>query len=309
MADRRFARRDVLLTGLAAAVLPGLARAQPASDLSFLTIGDWGRMGEQDQPAVAARMKARALEIGSAFVVTVGDNFYEDGVTSTTHPHWKQSFTDIYDPTALATWYPALGNHDYHADPQAQVAYRTVNPRWQMLERHYRKRVVTSKGAKVDLFIIDSSPIADARYTPKSPDIEIQKAWFSAELAASDADWKLVFGHHTVLSSGESGRVYPEFSAWLAPLLKAHGVQAYVCGHDHHLEHIVHDGMTYIVTGGGSQGDGVKAQKAPGHVDGWGVAGFTSYRIAGDTLNVDYIDKSGQLLRTIPVPRKVLVPA
>lgn len=310
MADQRFARRDVLLTGLAAAAVPPLAHAQPTPELSFLVLGDWGRRGAEDQPAVARQLRARALQTHSSFVVTVGDNFYQDGVGSTTDPHWKASFRDVYDLSVLKTWYPALGNHDYHDQPDAQIAYSQVDSHWQMPARHYRKRVMTSAGRKVDLFIIDTSPIAEPqKYAHKAPDTAIQKQWLKTELATSDADWKLVFGHHTVATSGISDRDYPLLRNWLVPLLKDHGAQAYVCGHDHHLEHIVHNGLNCIVTGGGSQGDGLKDQKVAGHIDGWATAGFTSYRIAGDTLTVDYISKTGQLLRSIPVPRQALVPA
>jgi tartrate-resistant acid phosphatase type 5 len=308
MGDRRFARREVLLTGLAAAAIPRVAAAQAKPELAFLTIGDWGRRASEDQPAVAAQMAKTARAIDSEFVATVGDNFYQDGVQSSADSHWRQSFLDVYDPVALEAWYPALGNHDYHGNPDAQIAFSQVDGRWRLPARYYRQRVKTSKGAKVDLFMIDSSPIADKKWAPKSPDIAIQKAWLKSELAASDAQWKLVFGHHTVVSSGESGRLYPEFAQWLTPLLKQYGVQAYVCGHDHHLEHLVHDGMTYIISGGGSQGDGLKAQKAPGHKAGWPLAGFTAFKITGDTLTVDFIGKTGATLGSATT-KNALVPA
>jgi len=309
MADRRFARREVLLTGLAAAAAPSATLAQATPDLAFLTVGDWGRRGSQDQRPVAAQMAKTARALEAEFTATVGDNFYEDGVQSTSDSHWRQSFLDVYDPTALEFWYPTLGNHDYHGAPDAQVAFTQVDSRWRLPARYHRHRVTTSTKAKVDLFMIDTSPIADVRYRPKSPDIAIQKAWLKSELAASDADWKLMFGHHTVVSSGGSGRVYPELSNWLVPLLKQHGVQAYICGHDHHLEHLVHQGMTYIITGGGSQGDPLKPQKHPGHRAGWGAAGFTAFKITGDMLTVDFIAKAGQTLGSAKIPKAALVPA
>ena len=306
--DRRLARRDVLLTGLAAAAVPAAAFAQPKPDLAFLTIGDWGRRGTQDQSVVAAQMAKAARALDAEFVATVGDNFYEDGVQSIQDSHWRQSFLDVYDPTALEVWYPSLGNHDYHGVPDAQVAFTQVDSRWRLPARYHRQRV-SAGAAKVDLFMIDTSPIADARYAPKSPDIAIQKAWLKSELAASNADWKLIFGHHTVVSSGESGRTYPEFARWLTPLMKQYGVQAYVCGHDHHLEHLVHDGLTYIITGGGSQGDGLKAQRHPGSKAAWGAAGFTAFKIAGATLTVDFIGKAGQTFGSAAIPKAALVPA
>ena len=77
-----------------------LAMAQPAR-ASFLVVGDWGRDGGSNQREVAIAMGRRAEEIGARFVVTTGDNFYEDGVKSVDDPLWRTSFEDIYTAPSL----------------------------------------------------------------------------------------------------------------------------------------------------------------------------------------------------------------
>ena len=61
--------------------------APPSPCLSFLAVGDWGRRGTEAQRAVAQGMARAARRLGSAFVLTTDDNFYEGGVESTDDAH------------------------------------------------------------------------------------------------------------------------------------------------------------------------------------------------------------------------------
>ena len=96
------------------------------------------------------------------FVVSTGDNFYEDGLTGVDDKAFEESFTDIYTSKSLQKqWYsgklnkmdidvlsdqylmfnlmkidPAmllvLGNHDYRGDVLAQLSpvLRNIDSRW-----------------------------------------------------------------------------------------------------------------------------------------------------------------------------------
>src|ERR1700722_3045666 len=63
---------------------------------NFLIFGDWGRQGEQDQVEVATQMAKAANDIGAKFIISVGDNFYENGVTAVDDPQWQTSFEKVY---------------------------------------------------------------------------------------------------------------------------------------------------------------------------------------------------------------------
>ena len=96
MARMLLTRRSLLLGAAPALGLWSVpARAQPPA-LNFLVVGDWGREGHYRQIDVAEQMSHRAVAVGSQFVISVGDNFYEDGVSSVTDPQWKTSFEDVY---------------------------------------------------------------------------------------------------------------------------------------------------------------------------------------------------------------------
>jgi acid phosphatase len=78
-------RREVL-SGFAASaamtMLPKAIGAHPTETLDFLVVGDWGRDGSDHQREVAAQMGRTAKSRGSHHVISVGDNFYDDGVQS-----------------------------------------------------------------------------------------------------------------------------------------------------------------------------------------------------------------------------------
>ena len=75
-----------------------LSLAAAASDsLNFLVVGDWG--GQNDSPyytdgekSVAAAMESKARKIGSQFVVGLGDNFYDYGVTDVEDTRFQETF-------------------------------------------------------------------------------------------------------------------------------------------------------------------------------------------------------------------------
>jgi tartrate-resistant acid phosphatase type 5 len=85
-------RRFLLLDAAPAIGLVTLSAQAKAPSLDFMAIGDWGRNGRWQQREVARQMGRSAAAIGSRFVISVGDNFYEDGVTSIADPQWQSSF-------------------------------------------------------------------------------------------------------------------------------------------------------------------------------------------------------------------------
>lgn len=65
------------------------------------------------QENVAAAMGAYAAETRPQFLITVGDNFYDDGVSSTTDSLWSSLWSNVYldpYPYLKVPWYPVLGN-------------------------------------------------------------------------------------------------------------------------------------------------------------------------------------------------------
>ena len=301
--DRREIVGGIAAAGVLASFVPTLAGAAERP-LTFLAVGDWGRDGAQHQRDVAVQMGKAAAALGSRFTVSVGDNFYDNGVQSPHDPQWQTSFEHVYtDPALQRPWYVALGNHDYRGVPQAQLDYATTSPRWRMPSRYYTVPGTSFGAPDVDLFVIDSSPLVH-QYRDKvesviahnvaSQDTAAQLAWLDQALAASTAGWKLVVGHHTIRSGGSGHGETPELVALILPILRKHGVQAYINGHDHDLQHIERDGLHYILCGAGSEVRPVKPVEGTRFCA--ARSGFAVISINGDRLSVEFRDYAGASL-------------
>ena len=65
--------------------------------LKFLVVGDWGGIDTPPyhtyaQLNVARQMGETAEEVGAEFTVSVGDNFYTEGVQNVDDPRFKETF-------------------------------------------------------------------------------------------------------------------------------------------------------------------------------------------------------------------------
>ena len=273
------------------------------SDFNFFVLGDWGRQGTIDQQAVANQMILQSKKMHPNFIMTVGDNFYEDGVNDIQDDHWKKSFSDVYkNLTTDYDWFITLGNHDYRGKPEAQMAYHSVNPHWNLPDRYYSIVVETKDHQKVRLVFIDTSPLYNDYYSKKEmPEIKTQDSakqykWIDSTLANAKEPWKFVIGHHPVFSGSPTHGNTVELVNRLKPLLDKYKVQAYICGHDHDLQHIKPNGsyVDYFISGSGSEG------REAGTMEGSKFAsnslGFIDLKIKGDSLFVNYIDKDGNVI-------------
>lgn len=292
-------RRDVIAGAAALAVTPSLA-AEPQA-LVFLATADFGRDGLFHQKDVAAAMARAADATKPAFILAVGDNVYPDGVTGVTDPKWRTSYEAVYSaPSLQRPWYAVLGNHDYHGDPQAQVEYTKTSNRWRMPARFYSVPMAAPDGTSVEVFGIDTSPMlqryqeaGDDRMKVKDQDVAAQLAWLDRALAASPAQRKIVMGHHPVYSGGEHGDT-PELIAMVLPILKRRGVKLYINGHDHDLQHIERDGMTFVCTGAGSKTRPSAATTGTVfHAD---RPGFTAYAVRASGVTIRFVDYEDKLL-------------
>jgi tartrate-resistant acid phosphatase type 5 len=285
------------------------AESAPAADrLNFIVFGDWGRNGEPDQAEVATQMAKAARGIGAKFIISVGDNFYENGVTSVQDPQWQTSFENVYGDAALQVpWYAILGNHDYHGNCDAQVAYGQAHPRWVMPARYFVQSRQIDANTTADFFYLDTTPMvliyyADdkTRANVRTQDVPQQLAWFKAALAASKAQWKIVVGHHPIYSGGEHGDTR-ELIKKILPLLHEYKVQAYFNGHDHDLQHLQAGQVNLFDSGAGSQ---FRPTKKTAHTKfARACSGFTTVALQPDQMDVRMIDTRGTLVYATTVPR------
>ncbi|KAM0936283.1 putative Acid phosphatase, Peroxidase [Dioscorea sansibarensis] len=273
--------------------------------LSILVVGDWGRNGNYNQSQVATQMGKIGEELDINFVISTGDNFYEDGLQGVYDNQFQQSFTDIYTANSLQKqWYSVLGNHDYQGDVLAQLSpiLQKFDNRWFCM----RSFIVNTEN--VDLFFVDTTPFVKKYWThPKDHhydwrhveprDLYIENLLKELDLALKEsrAPWKFVVGHHTMRSVSQHGDTI-ELLQELLPILKANNVDLYINGHDHCLEHIssLDSPIQFFTSGGGSKAwrgsFTPNADKLRFFYDG---QGFMSMKITSTTVDLVFYDIFG----------------
>lgn len=297
-------RRQLLRLGAASAValatpLRALA-ADPTEELPFFVLGDWGKANE-GQAKVAAAMAEAAKRMPPRFIISVGDNFYPRGVTSTTDERWLSAFQNVYGSPALdCPWYAVLGNHDHLGNPSAEIEYGKLDSRWRMPSRFYSHSEPLADGKTAEFFFLDTTPLAKLNgvQAPSMTDPD-QLYWLDRALATSPARWRIVVGHHPVFSGGMHGNT-PGLVARLKPLLDRHKVQVYLNGHDHDLQHIVFGGVHYLTSGGGA------SARRSGNIAGTLFAaaklGFLSIRLTPAKMSLSILDTGGNALHAAEIP-------
>lgn len=225
----------------------------PVARADFAVIGDWGRGGTDIQ----MRMAATFDKMKPDFVISTGDNFYLDGISSVTDIksfQWAQTYnTDV-------PWYLVLGNHDYYGNAAAQIELTDVYTHWNMPSRYFNKRI-----GDIEFWFLDTTPWLE--YNPVHKDkleawqrLEIQRekipeqyGWLQTTLAASDAPRKIFVGHHPLWTFGEHvDEANDEMRAYLTELMAQYKVESYLCGHDHNLQYVSSGGLHEFISGGGA---------------------------------------------------------
>ncbi len=289
-------RRELLIGAAGAALMPLVPAQAKAAVLPFVLIGDWGRGGADKQREVGVQMGRTAEAIDSRFVVSVGDNFYEDGVTGLSDPQWVDSFEAIYAAPSLQTpWDVILGNHDYRGDVQAQLDYGRTSKRWHMPGRTFIRGETLPDGTTADFFYIDTSPFLaiyrDSKVDIRGQDTAAQLVWLDKALGASTAKWKIVIGHHPLYTVTGGKRDQKELIAQVGPLLQKHGVRIYINGHDHNFQYLEVDGVHYITNGAGSQTEKNGAAK-PGQFASRSH-GFMTAELSAGAFGFTFVDETG----------------
>ncbi|XP_010505908.1 PREDICTED: purple acid phosphatase 17-like [Camelina sativa] len=295
--------------------------AKSDGSVSFLVIGDWGRRGSFNQSVVAYQMGRVGEKIGLDFVVSTGDNFYDNGLFSEHDPNFEQSFSNIYTaPSLQKQWYSVLGNHDYRGDAEAQLSsvLREIDSRWICL----RSFVVDAE--LVEMFFVDTTPFVKEYYTEadghtydwravpsRNSYVKALLGDLEVSLKSSKARWKIVVGHHAMRSIGHHGDT-KELNEELLPLLKENGVDLYMNGHDHCLQHISDEDspIQFLTSGAGSKawrGDIDPVTNNPKslkfYYDG---QGFMSARFTHSDAEIVFYDVFGEVLHKLVTSKQLL---
>jgi predicted phosphodiesterase len=263
----------VVLTTPIALAAQQLRLPNQSGSVKFAVIGDSGEPGS-GQRRVAQQMVSWRGRFPFEFVLMTGDNLYGRESERDYERKFAVPYKALLD--AGVKFYASLGNHD----EAAQINYKPFNMGGQ---KYYTFKPQNG----VRFFAIDSNYV-----DPK------QIEWLDGELAASGSDWKIVFFHHPLYSSGATHGSAETQRALLEPLFLKHGVNVAIMGHEHFYERLKpQKGVAYFILGSSAKlrvGDLRKsALTAYGNDTDYS---FMLVEVAGDELYYQAISDKGVTL-------------
>jgi tartrate-resistant acid phosphatase type 5 len=242
-----------------------------------LAFGDWGT-GRPSQGSTAAAMRAYHKSHAFDFAITLGDNFYPEGVDSPDDPRWRTQYEEMYSPMGIKV-YAALGNHDrYNGEtPAAEILYSQKSKTWRMPAQNY-----TYTAGAAQFWSIDGSDMTSG-----------QLAWLRSSLEKSTAKWKIVYAHYPLYSAsggGREGHLTPK----LLPVLQGRA-DVYVAGHHHSMQHLKPYGtLHHFVAGSGGAGSyAVDSANERAHFA-LSTYGFAVFEVAEKEIKVRFVDSDGK---------------
>ncbi|KMT66104.1 acid phosphatase [Catenovulum maritimum] len=288
-----------------------IANLQQLDDsINFVVIGDWGRNGHYQQQAVANQMDNLMYWLDGDFIISTGDNFYPNGISSVNDPYLQTSFEQVYSgPNLFEPWYLTLGNHDYRGSVLAQIAYTKISQRWNLPERYYSKTFklenqgdIASNNNQILIVFLDTSPFEadyqtnDKYISVRSQNAEEQLNWMEQQLSSSHAKWKLVVGHHPMYSSGKRFGKTESIRQTLEDRLEAHQVDAYIAGHEHDLQHNKVKGkqLHHFISGAGATTRPVKNRSFTRFAK--AESGVMAVSVNSQKLLVQMVNAQGQVI-------------
>lgn len=286
----------------------GVLEAAQEGELDLLMIGDFGTSGKEQLKVAAAMRKfceKEAIQPHGLFLL--GDNFYskaKDGF-STESIRWKNTFEEVYPADAFpGPCWAVLGNHDYHDNAggeKVQLEYaKRGGTRWTMPAKWYRFDLGPASAPLATVIALDSNlprvsggkdkKTGKAKASLSNEEYDEQMEWFKKELASKRAPFTIVMAHHPLYSNGDHGDNKALIEQW-GPLLQEHKVHAYLCGHDHDLQHLELEGLhTSFVLSGGGGANTRKLEEDRKMPYGRDIHGFTHLRIGREAMVFTHLD-------------------
>lgn len=261
---------------------PTVALPNTDGSFKFGVLGDFGT-GDRSQYQLAEQMVKLRERFKYDLVVLVGDNLYGSERPQDFRKKFELPYKALLD--GGVKFYASLGNHDareqrfYKLFNMDGKFYYTFNPK-----------------PDVRFFALDSGyPVPE------------QIEWLEQELKASTSDWKIVFFHHPLYSSGDRHGSDIRLREALEPLFLKYNVSVVLTGHDHFYERVKpQQGITYFVAGSGGK-------LRSGNIDrGTGLTAkgfdtdlaFMAAEIVGDQMYFNAISRTGQIVDSGVITRR-----
>ena len=272
------------------APITGLVKAESriildrSQDVGFFVLGDSGS-GKAAQHQVAQSMEQQCRNRRPDGILFVGDVIYPSGARSVEDPQWEDKVFSVYGGECLADvpLFPVLGNHDYDGNIRSWMEIDKRHPRWNFPSRHYSIVVP-------DLLTIYA---LDTNFPFQITSQGIRS------FGDSTTPWTIAIGHHPMISVSNRGpsRRGRNVRSWMLRYLLCGEVDAYIAGHNHHLEYddLESCSMAHLISGAGG---GVLYGVLPEHDAEFAASryGFLELRFTRDVMHSRFISGEGETL-------------
>ncbi|MCB0348706.1 MAG: metallophosphoesterase [Bdellovibrionales bacterium] len=271
---------------------------------TFTAMGDTGK-GNDGQWEVSRALKQVCETRNCKFNLLLGDNIYQEGVTSVDDPQFYEKFEKQYGDITMP-FYVALGNHDYgeledHWERGGyEIAYAAKNPQWILPKEYYYFEM------NEVLFIV-----LDTVLLKHNKKVKEQAAMVKEALTNSKAKWVIVAAHHPYLSNGKHGNAgkyeglpfpYKVSGKYIKDFMDKNlcgKMDILFSGHDHNKQILPGTkkcDATFVVSGAGASATALK-ERNPFYVQSEEL-GFILADVTNDKISLEVINSLGNTTHT-----------
>lgn len=276
--------------------------------LRFIVLGDGGEGNDAQYEVADVALTVCTAHTdthpGCEFALYLGDNFYDDGVTSVKDEQFQTKFELPYADLPFP-FYIALGNHDYGElsllgwKADAEVEYSAYSDKWTLPARYH-----TFVAGPVQFIALDTNQIMLEGLWGDSG----QADWIEDIYATSGMPWRVAFGHHPYRSNGAHGNAgeYEGYD-WL-PIADGQAVEdfmddhlcgqvdVYFAGHDHNRQWLEPQcGMELIVSGAAAKTTDLEDRGNSTRFEDDTTEGLMWVEIRGDTFYAEFWRRDGTM--------------
>ena len=233
--------------------------------LRLVAYGDTGYAN--DELRTTAGMVKRKFGNTIDAALLLGDNFYPRGIDQRLgvhDPQFKQVFQDIIAQDTEYPFFVLLGNHDHMGDTSAQLAFHSIDSRWNMPNYYYMQRF-TMAGVDACVWFLDTDSKKSTGHFRFSRE---QAEWLDQSLTRERGScrWLIISAHHPIFTVGEY-RDDAHLKENLLPILMKHGVHLYLSGHEHQSQVMrgPDGGSTTFIVAGANSEQRPPYETKPGH--------------------------------------------
>jgi len=274
-----------------------------------------------------------ASAVQPKFIMSLGDNFYMNGVRSLHDRKFNTTFENVYGRGALThiPWQISLGDHDHCGNVSALLLHTQRSPRWRLPRPYYSFKLPRGPGRwPLEFFVLDSVGL-EGGIARKHARL-VRERRFAGQLsdefagrAAGEAQWhwienalrqgsgcaplRIVVGHRPIVSAANRSSTAAEqvVAARLRRLLleaSGCGRILYLSGHDHIMQHLSEEKgkLHYVGAGtGGFQRHRI-VHPRPAELS-WAADhtnGFVVHEMSDNAMVLRFIDaSSGAMLHSV----------